>query len=214
MGQFLEMIPKNILAFAAIVGGILFIVFVIQPPHTLCDSQVEVINKAQENFLAENARSKRLLSGKTDKALSTRYERLRDQCDATNDPGGCYELFQEMRTFLRDLNSLTAECSTALANSGPYGKALRETLERMVRIAWGSAPPASYTVKFGWLDASDINLFCRLKDRYVTFYGEDGANGWERFRENLMQSLPGAKDLPRNQIWDLSIFSTVCARYP
>ena len=210
MGRYLDMIPKTLLAFLAIVGGIGFIILQ-DPPRTLCQSQVEVINKSEEKFLFENVKRKRLLAGKKEGALSTKYERLRDQCDDTNDPGGCYELFQELKKFLHDLDSLTAECSTALADTKVYSLALSQSLEKMVRIAWGSAPPASYTVKFGWLDKADLTLFFRLKDRYVTFYGDEG---WSKFRERIMQSLPGAKDLSRNQIWDLSIFSENCARYP
>ncbi len=62
-----------------------------------------------------------------------------------------------------------------------------------------------------WLDTADIALFCQLKSRIMAFYGEDS---WVALRERMMRDLPGAKDLPRNQVWDLSLFSENCARYP
>lgn len=211
MGNFLATLPKNLLAILAIAGGTIFIIFFVQPPHSLCDSQLEVINKSQASFLFENEVSKRKLAGKKEGPLTTKFQRLSDQCNLTNDPGGCYELFQEMRVLLRDLNTVTKECNAAVGEVTVYKRAVRETLDKMVRIAWGSAPPASYNVKFNWLDASDLNLFCRLKDRYIAFYGEDS---WEDFRKELNAKLPGSKDLTPNQIWDLSIFSENCARHP
>jgi hypothetical protein len=210
MGHFFAMLPKTLLAFCAIAAGTIFIIMA-QPPHSLCDSQIEVINKGQQKFLFEDEKSKRLLAGKKEGNLTTKYERLRDQCDLTNDSGGCYEYFQEMRAFLRDLNSLTTECAPVVGEIGTYRKALVESLEKIVRIAWGPAPPTSYNVKFSWLDSSDINLFCRMKDRYLSFYGDEA---WEAFRTRISQQLPGAKDLTPTQIWDLSIFSESCARHP
>lgn len=196
------MIPKNLLAFLAIVGGIAFIILS-QPPHSLCDSQLEVINSSQRKFLFKDPKSKQI--------LTTKYEILRDHCKMTNNPGGCYELFQELKNMLHDLATLTKECSSAVSDIKEYKRALWEPIEIMVRLGWGEAPPASYTAKFGWLDPADLSLFCRMKDRITTFYGD---SGWENFREKMMRELPGAKDLPRNQVWDLSIFSENCARYP
>ena len=211
MGNFFASLSKTLLATSAIVLGTAFIILFVRPLHSLCDSQIEVLDKAQQKFLFENEKSKRLLAGKKEGKLSTKYQRLRDQCDLTNDPGGCYEYFQEMRAYLRDMNSLTKECAPVVGGIGVYGTPLVETLEKFVRIAWGPAPPASYNVKFNWLDASDLNLFCRLKDRYISFYGDDA---WEAFRTRVSASLPGAKDLNLNQIWDLSLFSESCLRHP
>jgi hypothetical protein len=210
MGQFFAMLPKSLLAFVAIAVGTVLIL-INSPLRNLCDSQIEVINKNMQKFLFEDEVSKRKLSGKKEGNLTTKYERLRDQCDLTNDPGGCYEYFQEMRGYLREMNALTSECAPAVGAIGIYQKALVETLEKMVKIAWGSAPPSSYNVKFNWLDSSDLNLFCRLKDRYLSFFGDEA---WERFRLRVSQGLPGAETLNPNQIWDLSIFSESCSRHP
>lgn len=211
MNNFLASLPKNLLAFFAIAGGMIFIIYFLRPPHSICDSQIEVLDKAQNAFLFEDQKVKTRLAGKKEGNLTTRYERLRDQCDLTNESGGCYEYFQEMRIFLRDLNALSAECGPVAGDIGRYRKPLVETLEKIARIAWGSAPPASYNLKFNWLDSSDINLFCLLKERYIRFYGDES---WERFRLGLNPKLPGSKDLTPNQIWDLSIFSENCARHP
>ena len=201
MDRFLSLIPKNLLAFLAIAGGIAFIVLE-QPPHTVCDSQLEVINTAQTRFLMKN---------KSEKISTTRYERLRDHCRATNSPGGCYELFQELKTLLHDLGMLTKECAPVVSDIKEYKTALQESVELMVRLAWGEAPPSTYSAKLGWLDTADMSLFCRLKGTIVGLYGE---SWWTNFRERMMRELPLAKDMPRNQVWDLSIVSENCSRYP
>jgi hypothetical protein len=202
MDKYLAMIPKNILAFLAITGGIAFIIFS-QPPNSICDSQLEVINKSQRNFLYQDPKMK----GVTTSA----YERLRDYCKNANNPGGCYELFQGLKNMIHDLETFTSECVGAVGGVTEYKRALWQSADMMVRLAWGEAPPAAYTTKLGWLDTADISLFCKLKARVVIFYGQPE---WEQFREKMMGELPGAKDLPRNQVWELSLFSVPCERYP
>jgi len=205
MNQFLASVPKNILAFVAIAAGIVFIILS-QPPASVCDQQIEVIKTAQTNFLYKDE-----FFPKSKVIKTTKYEYLRDRCKQTNDPGGCYELFQEMKILLHDLNTLTSACASAAGSLAPVRRALWETLDLMVRLAWGEKPPESYSTKLGWLDSADVNLYCKLKDKAQLIFGE---SQWDRFREKLMVELPGAKELPRNQVWDLSLFSENCARYP
>ena len=190
------------LAFLAIVAGTAFIILS-RPPHSVCDSQMEVINTAEASFLFKDP--------KTKLNPATTYERLRDQCKTGNSPGGCYEFFQELKTLMHDLGTLTAECSSYVAGVTEYKRAMWESISIIVRLAWGEHPPASYASKWGWLDTADISLFCALQARITEFYGKDA---WDGFREQTMRDFPGSKDLPRNQIWDLSIFSENCARFP
>lgn len=201
MDRILSLIPKNVLAFLAIAGGIALIIMS-QPPHTVCDSQIKVIEKSQARFLQKDPKS--------NKITSTKYERLRDHCKVTNNPGGCYEYFQELRTLLHDLATLARECMSALSEVNEFKRAIVESSELIVRLAWGEKAPATYSVKFGWLDSADMSLFCRIKNYYIQSYGDEA---WDQFRERMMRELPGAKDLPRNQVWDLSIFSENCSKY-
>jgi hypothetical protein len=84
-------------------------------------------------------------------------------------------------------------------------------MELLLRVAWGTKPPDAYHAKFGWLDTADISLFCKLKTRIISFYGEPA---WNAYREKMMKELPGAKDIARETVWDLSLFSENCSRYP
>ena len=203
MVDFFRALPKNILAFLAIAGGILLIL-VINPPYTVCESQLEAVKKAQQSFLYKEKPNSAVLK-------TTKYQYLRDRCKSTNDPGGCYELFRGVRILLEDMNALSQACGPAAGNAGEIHKALWETVELLLRLAWGEKPPEGRMAKFGWLDVADTTLFCKLKTRITSIYGEES---WVAFREKMMADLPGAKLLTRNQIWDLSLFSENCARYP
>ena len=136
---------------------------------------------------------------------------MRDRCKQTNDPGGCYELFQNVRKLLEDLNTFTTECSSAPDSIAEVKSALWETAELMVRLSWGDKPPAAFNSKLGWLDVADVALFCRLKARLQLSMGE---SSWNALREKLMLELPGASNLTRNQVWELILFSENCGRYP
>ncbi len=203
MDNFLSLIPKSLLAFLAIAGGILLIVFVFSPPHTVCDSQLEIFANAEKRFLYKDPKHPQI--------VTTKFERLRDNCKITNNPGGCYELFQDVRNMVGDVSTMPSECSAFIGAVPQVKRAIWDSVDLLVRLAWGEAPPSSYHAKFGWLDVADISLFCLLKTKIYALYGEEE---WTQFREKKMRELPGAADLPRNQVWDMSLFSENCARYP
>jgi hypothetical protein len=142
---------------------------------------------------------------------TTNYRRLVDRCKMTNSPGGCFELFDGMKDMLRDLRGVPSECAPKVGVIAEVKKAIWEVSELMIRLAWGESPPGSYNQKFGWLDTADISLFCRLKYDAAEMYGEDA---WNQFREKMMASLPKAQTMSRNDVWDMTILSENCARYP
>lgn len=202
MGRLFSMMPKGLIAFLAIAGGTAYIIFN-EPPHTVCDSQLEVFKKSEQSFL--------FLDPKKKSAKTTKYAMLLEHCKATNNPGGCYELFQEVKTLIRDIQTVPSECSYRVGALTEVRQALWDTAELLVRLGWGEKPPATYYSKFGWLDKADISFFCSLKGRITDIYGN---SQWEQFRERIFKQLPGAEQMARNQVWDMSIFSENCARYP
>jgi hypothetical protein len=287
MNNWLATLSKNTLAVLAIGGGI-FMIIVANPPHTVCDSQLEVLRESQKHFLYESSNfllykkkpkvtftdkdfgtdafpneiksasgaylvlksvngvsvGDLVYQSETDKARVTsvdyasstvsvdqsqgtwkpgscwiyhktsnitKYKGLHDECKASNTPGGCYELFQNIKVLLDDLVAVPKDCGSAAGGIKEVNAALWETVELLVRLAWGEKPPSAYNSKFGWLDTADITLFCKLKARISSMYGEAK---WTAFREKMMLDLPGSKDLNRNQVWEMVLFSENCARYP
>lgn len=202
MKNWLATLSKNTLAFCAIAGGIAFIILS-SPPHTVCDSQLERVKESEKGFLYKDPKSKF--------QVTTKYQRLRDQCKGSNNPGGCYEFFQSVKALLTDLENVSGECNPRVGAIGEVRTALFESAELLVRLAWGEKPPAAYHAKFRWLDTADVALFCKLKSRMSLMYGN---SAWENLREKLMGDLPGVKDMTRTQVWEMVLFSENCSRYP
>lgn len=202
MDRIFTIIPKWFLATVVIGGGIAFLVLY-DPPHTVCESQIEVFKEAQKRLL--------FLDPKRKKIETTKFRELINHCKITNNPGGCYELFQETKTMLRDTQAVPSDCASVLGELKEVKSALWEVEELLVRLAWGEKPPGTYYQKFGWLDTADVSLYCQLKTAISRTYGE---SSWEGFREKMFKQLPGADKMSRNAIWDMTLFSENCARYP
>jgi hypothetical protein len=202
LDQFFKSLSKTTLAALAIGGGI-FLIILMDPPHTLCDAQMDVFKKNQQGFLYVNPKNK---SEKT-----TRAEKFLNQCKLSNNPGGCYEYFVQMRGLLRDAQTVPEECTSTLAGQRAFREAIYEATTLLVQVAWGEKPPTSYFEKFGWLNAADISLFCNLKSTFNLMYGK---SEWEQFQEKLMASYPGVETLDRKATWEMSLLSVNCAEYP
>lgn len=202
MNNWLSTFSKNTLAVLAIAGGMALIILS-DPPHTVCDSQIERVKESERAFLYKDPKSKF--------QVTTRYQALRDRCKAANNAGGCYELFQALKAMLTDLENVSSECGPRVGGISEIKTALNESVDLLVRLAWGEKPPSAYHAKFRWLDTADVALFCKLKARMTTMYG---ASKWDALREKMMTELPGVQDLTRTQVWELVLFSENCARYP
>jgi hypothetical protein len=202
MDRIFSIIPKWFLATAVIGGGIAFLV-ISNPPHTVCESQIEVFQDAQKRFLFVDKVKKTTIPAK--------YRMLVDHCKITNNPGGCYELFQEMKIMLKDSQSVPSDCASTWGDLAEVKKSLWEVEELLLRLAWGEKPPTTYYQKFGWLDTADVSLYCQLKTAISRTYGEES---WDQFREKMFKELKGADKMSRNEIWDMTLYSENCARYP
>lgn len=202
MSQILSQLPKGLLAFIVLCGGILFIIFA-DPPKSVCDAQIELFKRNQQNLLYKDPDSK--------VEKTTKFELLFEHCKGTNSPGGCLELFQLTKRMLDDLSAVPSECRSTVASLSEVRKAIFYMSELLVRLAWGEKPPQTYSQKFGWLDVADVSLFCRLKERLSDYFGQ---SSWNNLREKLLKELPGANGISRAQAWDLSILSENCTRYP
>lgn len=194
-------LSKTALALLLIAGGVVAIV-IFNPPHTVCDAQKEAFKESQKSFLYLDEKRKAI--------KKTKFEEMYTMCKTTNTPGGCYELFRDLKHALTDLKNVPRECGSAVGSMSEVQKVIWQSAELLVRIAWGSKPPQTFYEKFAWLDTADMALFCQLKDTAEILYG---SSSWSNFRERMFKELPGAKELPRNQVWDHMILSVNCAKY-
>lgn len=189
---------KPVLAFLAITAGIAFIV-IADPPRNECDAQLEVFKQNQQGFLYKRVEKK--------KAYKPLYERLFKHCAATNSAGGCYELFSKTRQFLLETRKIPINCSETFKTEKAIKKALLNTYDLMVRIAWGDTPPIDTYDKNAWYDSSELYLFCDLQKQIEVIYGQDFM---DKLKNKYLTTLPDIGSLSRTEAWQKSLLSTSC----
>lgn len=210
MENFLNSLPKPVLAILAIsVGIVVFMIF--SPPHTVCDTQEATLREQQIGniFPSEIKKSK----------IPPTLVRAKEACQLGNSAGSCYEYFMVLKKVADDVAKGSSECTKQLFDVAEVKAALNDGVEMMVRLAWGVKPPEPGLERFGWMQEADIAIFCRLKSVYLRANGEEA---WTSLRHRISEKLPGeeaeeprkAKSLLSEQdIWNRSLFSVRCEAF-
>lgn len=170
------------------------------PPRTLCDAQVEVFNERTALFLKKDP--------KKPYKKESRYQEVLKQCGFTKSAGGCFDLFNGLRSVMKEIKTVSPDCTSDLGSESDLKKAIWETLDLMVKLAWGEKPPMAPSLRNGIFDGADVSFFCDLKQVAVYLYGE---GQWNQFVEKNLKALPGWETLDRNDIWSRSIMSVSCS---
>lgn len=202
LDRWLATLSRRTLAALAIGGGILFIIMT-SPPRTVCDSQIDHIREQQKGFLFADKSPK-------GQAKPIGIKSMTEYCRQGRGPGACYELFARIRSLTRDLELVPQECAEDVGAVSEVKGAIKSSLSLITQLAWGEKAPGSLVEKLAWMDVADVALFCGLKRQAIRLYGD---SFWESMREQLMKDLPGAKDLPRKDVWEKSIVSEDCQRF-
>ena len=201
MDSLFKNLTKGTIAVLAIGGGIILLVL-FDPPHTICNSQAARFNDQQVGLLLKDPKIK--------SQQIAPFEADLNRCKQTNTPGGCYELFRKMKTVLQSVDAVEVNCLPDLGGQSIVKKFFNNSIDLIAQLAWGGKPPEAATLKFGWLDSSDLNLFCQLKERYILTFGNEA---YQSKVEKAFTELPGSKGLPRDQAWQLMLYSTNCRSY-
>lgn len=175
----MDKIPKQLIVIVAILGGVL-LVFFGQAPHSPCDSQKEIFLESQKGLLFPKIEKKQ--------RLPAQYFRFADSCKTVLMPGSCYELFALLKKTLRDVQAAPQDCSEQFSEIPELKRAIRESIGVMVEIAWGKHTPEEGQQKFGWLEISDLALFCQLKRNYIKIFGQDQ---FDDLKMKVLSQLPG-----------------------
>lgn len=202
MDQILAVLPKTLIAIIVMVVALL-VFRQIQPPKTICDAQLELFRETQKKFLFERLKV-------SDTELPSLARKMFDDCSDHNGPGGCFEYFELLKKMAIDLDNIPEQCAEATGEVAEVNQWLWKSMKLMVQMAWGERPPASYMQRNGWFDTSELTLFCSLRRQAVRIYGNERFTEWQ---EGMLQSMPQAASLTREQIWPLSILSTSCDIY-
>lgn len=216
----LQNLPRPLIVFASLVLGVALI-FVIQEPHSVCDSQLEVLKESQAGQIYS-----RTIKNQTRPPL---YGRYLEACKLGNSPGACYEFFNLLKKLNRDLSIAPQECLAEFGMEVPIKRAIYEGIEMMALLAWGDQPPERGLDKLGWFETPDLALYCGLRAQFMKIYGQES---WTEFVRGVNKKLPGeapqfiggectnctnikraSETMGVEEIWLRSIFSLRCEQY-
>lgn len=198
MNDWLQMLPRGVVVTLAL-GTALAVIFLIKPPHTPCESQVEVLKKSQTDFL--------FLDPSKAYKKTTGFEKSLELCKFGNSSGACLDFFAGVKRLHQELVSTASACEQNLIEVPEVKKALWTALELFVRLAWGSVAPKAASEREGWLDSSLLSTYCDLKKFSIENFGQDS---WNAFIEEQMRNLPQAEIYSRNEVWQRTILSYPC----
>lgn len=209
MDQWIATLPKTLFAFIAISLGIAFIILS-DPPHTLCDSQVESFLEDQEGFLKLKKKQSAVVNPETGEKRKTAFEEAQFMCKRGYGPGGCLELILKLGQLRRQLDQVSRECREQVFDLPLVKNAIWTSLDLFIKIAWGEKPPEGGFARRGWFQVAEMSEFCQYKRLAQTFYGREA---WNQNREKWMTSLPGSESMNRTQIWERILISEKCDRF-
>ena len=182
----------------------MFLIILINPPHSVCDSQKEIFNKNVENYLLIDPAKKKVIK-------KNRFTVYLDHCRYDGKMGSCFDFFQTLKSLTRELKTVSSQCVGPLGGQPEVRKAIWDGAALMVRLAWGEEPPSTFVERVGWLSEAEVALFCQIKTQATRAFGE---KQWTDFREKHFKTLPKADSLSRNEAWSRMLFSVNCTKYP
>lgn len=198
MDNFLNSLPRAILVGGALALG-LFLIFVMNPPHTKCDAQFEIFKNSQTPFLFKDPQKKFM--------DETQLQTTMAVCKDRNMPGSCFRFFEGLKLLVKDIKTISYDCRPKILSKSEVSSSLWQSLGFIFELAWGKNPPQSYLDKMGWLDSLHVNVLCDLQALVKESFSEAD---WEAFREKTLANLPGAATLDRREVWNRSLFTLKC----
>lgn len=200
MNDFLRTVPRPVLVMAVLVMGLGLFIYN-NPPHTVCDSQRGFFRDSQKGKLYP-------IQVKTGVRAPV-FPKLLENCKLANSPGGCLEYFMALKKLTHDVNAVPSECVAEIANMPEVKATYLGGISMLVRLAWGEEPP-EIVAKTGWLESSDLALFCELQQ--VAFRSLEEEE-WNQNRNATMGKLRGVEGMQTEEIWQRSLYSLRCESY-
>lgn len=180
MEQLINSLPRPLLAVLIILAMVLFM-WVSNPPHTVCDSEMEQKRVALTGLIFPREFKKMKEPPKLQAA--------KEACQLGNSAGSCYEYFDILREVAAQMSGSTSECAPRYFEIPEIKNTLRDGLEVMGRIAWGAFPPEPASMqRFAWMQEAELSTFCRVKNAYMRGAGEAA---YEELRKKVFGKFPG-----------------------
>ena len=175
------------------------LIFLLSPPHSVCQDQVDLFKQQQVNFL--------FLDSEKAYKVTTQFSRVFEKCRVGITLGSCLDLFTGMKKVIRDLDAISPKCLGSVVEIDETKQSLWGTLGLMAQLAWGEGTPSGPDFRQGWLDTSQIFLYCKLKQQAKAATSDAD---WNAFALMTVKSLKGSSQLPANEAWTRSLFAQAC----
>lgn len=201
MLKYLYKLPKFLLAILVISGAIVFILLD-DPPHTLCETQIQHFKVLQIRGLYRNPRDVH--------KEKSRLRRSYNLCLKEQAPGVCYEYFAILKKLLKDFNVLTDKCIPLIYSTPEVQSALNQALTLMTALAWREDVLTGQVSKYNWLNRSDLFLFCEVQRKYIMYYGQQN---YKNLENQILSLLPMKTKVSRDTLLRRTILSESCAKY-
>ncbi|MFZ4403015.1 MAG: hypothetical protein ACOYOK_02840 [Pseudobdellovibrionaceae bacterium] len=208
MDDFFKSLPPWALALVAICAGLAFFMLN-EPPKTICDVQKSNFLESQTGVIFPAVIKKNKVPPSIVKA--------KEACLYGNSAGSCYHYLGILNKLAKDLAEKSSECLSPIFDISELKLALLDGAEVMVRLAWGGEPPEIGPNKLGWLQDSEVAIYCRLKNVIIRSTSEVD---WNQLRLQVFKKLPGKENagsptlassyLSDSDIWSRSLYSIRC----
>lgn len=210
--EFSKKLPAPVMAacvlFIAILGF-----FVVRPLHTICNTQRDALEESQRGVLFPQKVGKRTYPGKIQPAMESCrlgnssgacYEyfnilrrvalKIKDgasECaadilDLSIDKYAKMERYESYQDGDKERQAL----SSVEFRAEKLSKVLEEGLEMMVVKAWGEAPPEPGPLRFGWMQESELAVFCHIQD---VVRRSRSPESYQELQMAILKKLPGEK---------------------
>ena len=177
--QQLAQMPKMLVALIALTATVVFL-FVFNPPHTICDTQVETV---KENLVGPVFPA--IVKKNT---LQPQIKNAQQSCKTGHSAGACFDYFSILKMIAKQIDNSSPECRAQVIGVSEIQAALKDGVEIMALAAWGPQPPASPAARFGWMQESELAVFCYIKDVFEKALGEEA---WTALRLKVNKKYPG-----------------------
>jgi hypothetical protein len=174
---------------AAVLVGIIVLIMILKPMTSPCEGEIQQFNESTQN-------------------LAPAYKKLLNRCKEDPSIGGCIQFVEFVGGFNKKVKDVGPQCGPELKDVKSVQGILPQSIEVITKVAWGSQPPPNAAAKYGPFETGQVVQFCRLKTSYKNIFGEEALNS---LVDRLLNDLPGADSLGRNETWARSILSDKCA---
>lgn len=180
--DFIQKTPRVPLVIGAFALALTYLLLT-NPPRSKCDIESEPFRNNLVGILHPRSLAKK-------GAIPPTLAKNKKDCQYGNSPGACFPYFNDLRKILDALNQASDECRGEFSHAEDIYPVLSNGIEVIVRLAWGEEPPVSEASRQGWLQDTELSLFCGL-NKFVRQNWEE--EEYQGLQLRILSHLPAAK---------------------